>query len=251
MIKAYHRPKTLDEALELLRQSGLTARPLGGGTALSRGGPEPIEVIDLQDLGLDSIHASGQDLVVGAAATLQKLAEHPECPAWLSPAVRLEAPLNIRNSATIAGTLVSSDGRSSLAAVLLAVDARLSLAGGQNDSLRLGDFLPLGRQSLQSALITSVTLPLHVKVAFQHIARAATDKPLVGVAIARWPSDRTRAVVCGFGGQPVLAMDGEGHGGAVAAISNALQDSGDAWATATYRSEMGRILVERCLTEIG
>ena len=46
MITAYHRPKTLDEALTLLAQPNMV--PLGGGTLLSHPSPDPVEAVDLQ-----------------------------------------------------------------------------------------------------------------------------------------------------------------------------------------------------------
>ena len=60
MITAYHRPKTLDEALTLLTQPNRT--PLGGGTLLSRPTTDPVEAVDLQALSLDSIKKSGNNL---------------------------------------------------------------------------------------------------------------------------------------------------------------------------------------------
>src|SRR5574338_1261203 len=116
MITAYHRPKTLEEALSLLSQSG--RQPLGGGTLLSHGTSDPVEVVDLQALGLNKITRKGNDLEIGATVTLQQLLESDQCPLDLKTALRLEAPLNVRNAATVAGTLVASDGRSTFAASL-------------------------------------------------------------------------------------------------------------------------------------
>src|SRR5688500_10821670 len=110
MITTYHRPTTLEEALNLLTQPNTV--PLGGGTLLSRPGADPISVVDLQNLGLDAIAQKGNDLEIGATCTLQSLLESKECPPALKTAIKLEAPINIRNSATVAGTLVASDGRS-------------------------------------------------------------------------------------------------------------------------------------------
>src|SRR5690348_6809949 len=96
MITVYHRPQTLDEALTLLSQPG----------------PEPIQAVDLQSLGLNTINKKGGELAIGATATLQALLESKDCPQALKTAIKFEAPLNLRNSATVAGTAVSSDGRS-------------------------------------------------------------------------------------------------------------------------------------------
>src|SRR5436190_14558809 len=122
MITTYHRPQTLDEALMLLTQPNTL--PLGGGTLLSKPATDSIQVVDLQALGLDSLSKNGNNLELGATLTLQALLESEHCPPALKSALKLEAPLNIRNSATVAGTLVACDGRSTFASVLLAMDAK-------------------------------------------------------------------------------------------------------------------------------
>src|SRR5215218_3246316 len=128
MITAYHRPQTLDEALVLLSQPNRT--PLGGGTLLSHLKPfgfaqdksDSIEAVDLQAISLNTINKQGNNLEIGATVTLQQLLESEHCPETWKSALKLEAPLNIRNSATVAGTLVACDGRSTLATILFALD---------------------------------------------------------------------------------------------------------------------------------
>jgi CO/xanthine dehydrogenase FAD-binding subunit len=99
--------------------------PLGGGTLLSRAATDAVEAVDLQSLNLDTIEKQGNNLKIGATVTLQQLLESEHCPQSLKSGIRLEAPLNLRNAATVAGTLVACDGRSTFASVLLAMDARL------------------------------------------------------------------------------------------------------------------------------
>src|SRR5512133_1068498 len=125
MISTYHRPQTLDEALTLLTQPNTL--PLGGGTLLSKTTADSVAVVDLQALGLDSLRVNGNELQIGATCTLQSLLESSDCSAPLKSALKLEAPLNIRNTATVAGTLVASDGRSTFATMLLAMDAKLEI----------------------------------------------------------------------------------------------------------------------------
>src|SRR5262245_55213339 len=125
MITAYHRPQTLDEALTLLAQPNTI--PLGGGTLLSHGPSDSVPAVALQLLGLNYLTKKGNELEMGATLTLQALLESEHCPEPLKRALRLEAPLNIRNSATLAGALVACDGRSTLATVLLALDAKIDI----------------------------------------------------------------------------------------------------------------------------
>ena len=246
MIITYHRPKTLDEALTLLKQPN--RMPLGGGTLLSKPTGDPVEVVDLQSLGLDSITKSGNNLQVGANVTLQQLLEYEHCPDALKAAIKLEAPLNLRNAATVAGTLVSCDGRSPFATVMLALDTKLEIraAEGDTQASNIGEFLPIRPQGL----ITSISLPLNIRLAFEYVSRTPADKPIVCVALARWNSGRARLSLGGYGNNPLLAMDGTEAQGVEAAARNAFHEAADEYASAEYRMDVAATLAKRCLERL-
>lgn len=265
MITTYHRPKTLDEALTLLSQTN--RMPLGGGTLLSKPTTDSIEVVDLQALKLSAIEKSGNNLELGATVTLQALYESELCPDALKSAIKLEAPLNIRNSATVAGTLIAGDGRSTFTAMLFALDAKLEIksvdkiqgievateAGSlkQNiDTAALGEFLPLRMEKVQGRLITSITVPLNAKIAFDYVARTPADKPIVCAAVAQWNSGRTRLVLGGYGKVPMLAMDGTEAEGIETAARNAFHEATDEFASAEYRMDVAATLAKRCLQSL-
>jgi len=243
MITAYHRPQTLDEALTLLTQPNTL--PIGGGTLLSHGMTDPMEAVDLQLLGLNTLTKKGNELELGATLTLQALLESEHCPAALKSALKLEAPLNIRNSATVAGTLVTCDGRSTFATVLVAMDARIDIRSSRIDSRvsNIGDYLPLRPRGL----ITSITVPTNVKLAFEYVSRTPADKPIVCAALARWNSGRTRLALGGYGKSPMLGMDGTESEGVEAAARNAFHEANDDWASAEYRMDVAATLAKRCL----
>lgn len=244
MITTYHRPKTLEEALTLLSQPNTV--PLGGGTLLSHPSPDPISVVDLQALGLNAIKKQGNNLEIGATVTLQQLLESEYCPPALKSAIKLEAPLNVRNSATVAGTLVACDGRSSLATALLALDAKIIVISDQSSVISIGEFLPLRPRGL----ITQITIPLHAKFAFEYVARTPSDKPIVCAALAQWTGKRTRLAVGGWGKSPSLAMDGTEAEGVEAAARNACHEATDEWGSAEYRMDVASTLAKRCLEHI-
>jgi CO/xanthine dehydrogenase FAD-binding subunit len=243
MITAYHRPQTLDEALTLLTQPNTL--PLGGGTLLSHGMTASMEAVDLQLLGLNTLTKKGNELEIGATLTLQALLESEHCPEAMKSALKLEAPLNIRNSATVAGTLVTCDGRSTFATVLLAMDARIEIRSSRIDSRvsSIGDYLPLR----PPGLITSITVPTNVKLAFEYVSRTPADKPIVCAALARWNSGRTRLALGGYGKSPMLGMDGTESEGVEAAARNAFHEANDDWASAEYRMDVAATLAKRCL----
>ncbi|MBK8784141.1 MAG: FAD binding domain-containing protein [Anaerolineales bacterium] len=241
MITAYHRPQTLDEALKLLTQPNTL--PLGGGTLLSQPTTDPVSVVDLQRLGLDTLRVKGNDLEIGATCTLQSLLESEECPETLKIAIKLEAPINIRNTATVAGTLVSADGRSPFATMLLAMDAKVTVVSGQSSVVSVGEFL----LTHPKGLITSITIPLNIKNAFEFVSRTPADKPIICAALAQWNSGRTRLTLGGYGTSPMLAMDGTEADGLDTAAQNAYHEANDEWASAEYRIDVAATLAKRCL----
>lgn len=249
MIIEYHRPKDLQTALALLSRQEITTLPLGGGTVLSQKSPQPFAVVDLQELGLDGIQLKGNQLEAGAAVTLQKLLDFPEIQPALRRAIQQEASYNLRQTATLAGTLVACAGFSPLAAVLLALDASLTLEPGA-EQLDLGDLLYLRQSRLKGRLITQVHLPLNTRLAYQGVSRTPADIPLVCAAAARWRSGRTRIALGGYGEAPRLALDGPDAGGWEEAVSSAYQEAGDHRASAEYRREMAVLLAKRALDEL-
>lgn len=249
MITTYLRPQTLDEALALLNQPN--TMPLGGGTLLSRSATDSVSVVDLQRLGLDSLRANGSEFVIGATCTLQSLYEDSNSPEPLKTALKLEAPLNIRNSATVAGTIVASDGRSPFVTMLLAMDAKmdyspLTAVNPNSTVLGLGEYL----LTRPRGLVTSITIPLNTKNAFQFVSKTPADKPVVCAALAKWNSGRTRLTLGGYGKTPLLAMDGTEANGIEEAAMNAYHEASDEWASAEYRMDTAAVLAKRCLESI-
>jgi CO/xanthine dehydrogenase FAD-binding subunit len=258
MITEYHRPQTIEEAIQLLLKPDTL--PLGGGTVLNQPTPVSFSVVDLQSLGLNKIRKLGEKLEIGATATLSQLLESAHTYPALAETLLLEAPLNLRNAGTVAGTIVTCDGRSPFVTALLALDARLTVDGGQSTAdvpqsrvYGLGDLFPLRTESLRGKIITNIELPLNAKLAFESVARTPADRPIVCAALARWPSGRTRLALGGWGNSPLLAMDGNEPAptdSVQAAARNTFAEATDEWASAEYRSEIAAVLAKRCLEKI-
>lgn len=241
MITTYHRPQTIEQALTLLNQPNTV--PLGGGTLLSHPTTDSVQVVDLQSLGMDFLTPKGNDLEIGATCTLQALFESANCPAALKTAIKLEAPLNVRNAATVAGTIVSSDGRSPFATSLLALDAKITVAGSQSVTVGISEYL----LTRPKGLITAITIPLNTKFAFEFVSKTPADKPLICAALNQWNSGRSRLALGGYGKSPLLAMDGTEADGLETAARNAYHEANDEWASAEYRMEVAAVLAKRCL----
>ena len=230
MITQYHRPKILTEALTLIAQPN--TYPLGGGIKLNQFSDEDYAVVDLQMLDLNTIESKGNTLEIGATATLEALLNIVDTPEALKKAIQHEASLNTRNVATVAGTLITSNGRSPFATMMMALDAKITVRDTNNkeESIRLGALLPLREETLNNKLIMQISIPTNAKSAYEYVARTKADKPIVCATLSQWTAGRTRLVLGGWGDSPSLAMDGKGTDGIEAAAKNAAHDAEDAWA---------------------
>ncbi len=248
MIIEYQRPQTIEDALRKLARAEPRSFALGGGTYLNRARDEQYAVVDLQALGLEVIKISGNLFHVGATSKLQDLYDFKGLPEDLYKAVQLEASDNLRQMATIAGTLVTSTGRSPMVTVLLAMDANLEIQELDTAPrlVKLGDWLPLRANSKPGRLITQITIPINIQLAYEYIARSPSDQPIVCAGLAHWKSGRTRLSLGGMGDAPVLAMDGPEADGIEAAAINAYSHAEDQWGSAEYRQEMAGVLAQRC-----
>ena len=249
MIKAYYRPATLDEAVALLLDKEKDLRPLGGGTRVSRQQEGVSGVVDLQNLCLDYLIKGDGFNKAGSTLRLGPLLKNPDVHPEIKRAILVDTHQNIRNAATTAGWLVSSDGRSIFTTVLLALDAKLTWEPGGTE-IQLGDWLPIRYVESPGILITEIGWRDDLQLAFEYVARSPKDRPLVIVAVARWNSGRTRVALGGFGNSPIMAMDGPESGGADVASRAAYYDAEDQWATAQYRREVVAKLALRCVDRL-
>ena len=242
MILEYHRPTTIDEALTLLKRDNPHTVPLGGGTTLSQKGGDPVAVVDLQALGLDFLRVEGSIIEAGAMVRMHKLASLPQIQPVLMQAITTEYSSNLREMTTIGGAIVANGGRSAFLTALLALDAKLIWLPGESE-YSLGDYLPVRRSWDGGSLIRSVKLPENVKLNLEFVARTPGDRPILIIAVCRWPSGRTRVALGGYGDAPVLVIDGPDAMGAEMAARNAYLHAGDEWASGEYRSKVAVDLV--------
>jgi CO/xanthine dehydrogenase FAD-binding subunit len=260
MISEYHRPQTLEAALALLQRAEPPTVPLAGGSSLNRPRSDSLAVVDLQALGLGGITEAGPTLELGATTTLAELLAYLAAHAapWsdtLAAAIRREATHNLRQVATVAGTLLAADGRSPFTALLLALDAQLVVQPG-GETLPLSEVLPFRRERLRGRLVTQVRLPREIASGWEAVARTPADQPIVLVAVAQWPAPRGRAhgrlrlVVGGFGAAPALAFDAPEPNGAESAAASACHAAEDEWASAAYREAIAPIFTRRLLAAL-
>lgn len=153
-----------------------------------------IEVGTLVDLrrieGLDALAVTGERLEVGAMVTLDTLARDPrvrERARALAQAAALTGDAQIRNMASIGGTLAYDGSSSDLAAALIALGAEVraeSVAGVR--TIPAEDFFVGGGTALRrDEIVTRVDVPAGaMESAYARTTHPASLAAIVGVALA-------------------------------------------------------------------
>ena len=245
------------------RALGGDAVYLGGGTILMReinAGLVQGRIIRSTDPVLKQIRQSGDGFEIGAGVTMSALANHAEL-AFLHPVVRAIGGPQIRNMATIGGNLFAEPPYGDLAAALLALGARLVMAGGQARPIE--EFF---RDRKRAGLITAIQLPRprdNKSFAFHKVSRVKPKGVSVMSFSALLPRDAGRLrgvrIACiGLGPGPLRAFSAEraleGQVLDAASITRAAQlvtdgsePPTDALASSWYRREVAGVHLKRLL----
>lgn len=141
MFSEFHRPSSVQEAVNLRSRLGLSAY-LGGGTILNtltyvKEVPEEEQataLISLSALGLNKIELTDSELIIGAGVTHQELLENDKIFPALKEAAAYMVNRNIRNMATVGGNVALRGATCNLASMLLALDAKIELMKADNST---------------------------------------------------------------------------------------------------------------------
>ncbi len=246
----YHKPATIDEAVKLLRRRKIRTRPIGGGTALvPDASPDVQAVVDLSNLGLSYVRSLESGLEIGATTTLQTLVDDVQVQAYaggvLVKAILDTASRNTREAATLAGSIVASDGKSPLLAVLFALGAQLTVRSLREQTVALEEFTPQANTLILSVILPA--LPDDAHATYEKVARTPADLPIVCVAALK-SADVTRLALGGVGDQMVLIdADSPTIDEAVELAQASIDPPTDYFASSEYRREMIGVLVRRVL----
>ena len=221
----WHAPETLEEALALKAAHREEARFLAGGQSLVPAMNfrlvQPAVLVDLNRvLGLDRLEV-GLDgsLHIGAMirnARLERDASAGRSHPVLAEALAEVAHSQIRNRGTPGGNLAHADPASELPAVLLALEASLTLrsAAAEREMAAAGFFLgPLTTALAPDEMLTEIhipALPPRTGTAFLEFARRRGDYAMMGVAaVVTLDADgvcvAARLACCSAGPTPMAA----------------------------------------------
>jgi CO/xanthine dehydrogenase FAD-binding subunit len=265
----FHKPKTIEDAIKLLRQPDTVA--LAGGTQLIASQNKKVRAaVDLSALGLTYIRDLKGAVAIGATTTLADVNDSPILRAAangvLAQAAHRTAASLLRRQASAAGALIS-EPNGIFAVTLLALDALVGCVGDRTTEIPVADFLSHLPQ-FKGALVTEIVIPaasLGRRAALETVARTPSDKPIVSVcASLSWDGNTARDVRIALGGVAWSAvraerveseLEGKALGDGVIEpaarlASQGLSPRGDYRGSVEYRKEMAVVLTRRSVKEL-
>ncbi len=268
---------SVKEAVAALSEYGEGARILAGGQSLvpmmNLRLARPTHLIDIMRIpGLDRVEEHADGVVIGAAARYY-VVEGSEvvkrvCP-LLSEALKLVAHETIRHRGTVCGSLAHADPHSELAAVAVALDAVITIAGPSGERLVPASefyFGPFTTAVEPTEMVTAVKFPAISKSAGYAIAEFARTHGNFAIAgaVSIVELDAGGAVrraalsLFGLSSRPLRASRGEQVllgkiptpqviEEAAAAALEGVECSEDMHGSAAYRAHIGRVYAARVI----
>ena len=182
-IREYKRAESLEEAWQLNQKR--PNRVLGGMIWLKMENINVGTAIDLSGLGLDTIEETNEGFSIGAMVTLRQLELHPGLAAYTDGAVRESVRhivgVQLRNLATVGGSLYSRFGFSDVLTIFLALNASVELYKGGVVPLSEYAQRPYDRDVLVRLIVKKTPMQLY----YQSVRNSQTDIPVLTCAAAR------------------------------------------------------------------
>jgi CO/xanthine dehydrogenase FAD-binding subunit len=242
---------------EAARAMGPDAVFMGGGTLVMRdvnAGMVPARIVRSADPALTEIRATGDGFSIGAGVTMAKVLAHRDL-GFLGSVARSVGGPQVRNMATVGGNLFAHHPYGDFAVALLALGARVVLAG-QGGARPLDDLLrERGRSGSNIVAAIEVPRPRDLRAfAFAKVSRIKPKGVSVMSIAAYLPLEggRIRGARVAFGAMgpaPLRAsavervlegqsLDAVTIGRATQIAGDGLDPPTDALATAWYRREV-------------
>jgi carbon-monoxide dehydrogenase small subunit/xanthine dehydrogenase small subunit len=273
----YFRPRSLEEALEIMAQRAEEVRPLAGGTDIlvkaKDGAASRSALFDLTAVPeIKGIQEHGDHVWIGAAATHTEMMRSPlvarAAPALPGACAVIGGP-QIRNRGTLGGNLANASPAADTVPPLYAADAVVELASvSARRDVPIADFFLGPRQSVlaRDELILGVRVPKRagVRGVFVRLGqRQAQAISKVSVAVAMTFRDGqpdwvrvalgavAPTVVRARGTEKALMTGGwDALQRAKDAVRAEVRPIDDLRSSAAYRREMAAVLLERAVRRV-
>lgn len=202
-IKQYVRAQSLEEAYE--KNQARSSRVMGGMMWMRQSNARIHTLIDLADLGLDTIEENDHIIKIGAMCTLRMMEGHEGlarmCGNTFKESVRHIVGVQFRNQATIGGSIYGRYGFSDVLTWLLVLDSYVELY--QGGTIPLVEFV---KQKPNSDILVSIIIKKRKRrVRYESIRQSATDFPILTCAVVYGISAGTETWYFSIGARPMRA----------------------------------------------
>ncbi len=257
------RVETVNEANAAL---GGSARFFGGGTLLMRqvnyGDQSFNQLIVSDDPVLKTIQRQGDQVTIGAGVTMSEIIRHPDLQ-FLNDVARSVGGPAVRNMATVGGNLFAPRPYGDMTTALLALDATINWADGQQQSVE--QFLQ--PSSDKKGVVVSISVPQPDSGAFRYL-KVSRVKPkgvslITIAAVFGRENGRIGNAKIAYGGmapEPRRAtaaeqalngssLDENGIQRCLSVCREGMAPQDDALASAWYRNEVLPVYLKRLLLQ--
>lgn len=273
-IKDIFRPASENELRSLLKEYRSAAELIAGGTdLLIKPKAEAKYLIDLSRVELDYMKADSEWVCIGAMTNISALIDceyfDNEPYRIVKSAASMFGTMQTRNRATIGGNICSAVPSADLPIVLIALDAQVEVAGDENRTMLLEDFLTGYRKTAldEHEYLREIRIPRHgdtYRSAFQKLCRTSVDLALVNCAVRLNTSSSfrdSRIVLGAVAPTPIRARNAERRMNESQVIDKDLiadvsdlasretKPISDVRASAEYRRAMSKVLVDRAFKQ--
>ena len=200
-IREYKRAESLEEAWQLNQKRN--NRVIGGMIWLKMENINVGTAIDLSGLGLDKIEETAEGFSIGAMVPLRQIELHEGLNAYTEGAVRESVRhivgVQLRNLATVGGSIYSRFGFSDVLTMFLALNASVELYKGGVVPLAEYAQRPYDRDILVRVFVPKE----NARFVYQSVRNSQTDIPVLTCAAARMETGDYRIVI---GARPLRAV---------------------------------------------
>lgn len=251
IFKNYKKPKTIEEAYELLLKEPNNLI-IGGGAWLKLLPTKIESIIDISLIGLDEIAVSNDSIEIGSNATLRaietsNIIKDNGCKI-LSDAIHQIMGMNIRNIATIGGSVMGKYSFSDILTPLLVLDTKLVFY--KKGEISLQDFLNI--KKFPKDILLKIKIKKDKETGyFKSVKKTALDFPVLNLAITK--GETLKIAVGSRPGQAVRAYEAEKLVEIPAIAKVVLEEislSSNNRASKEYREELLSVYIKRGLMEV-
>ncbi len=259
IIDEYIKPKSIDEAYSILTTIK-NSQVIGGGAYLRLSKKHISTAIDLSNLNLDFITETDNYIEIGATTTLRDIEISDITKKYfngiISSSVKNIVGVQLRNIATVGGSLAGKFGFSDLITALSVLDCKVVLykAGAVN----LLDFINQKHNDIVEKIIITKN---NLKSDFQYLRNTKTDYAILNVAVSKHNEHFYKIAV---GARPGIAVYAEKAQNFLKTVdfskenaekagliaSEEIKFASNFRASAEYRQELCKTLVSRAILNI-